>query len=426
VTADPTLSIVIATIGRPTLIATLESLQQLGPQDEVLLLTDGDHPQAAAMLGAARLSCSIRQIVHQPRANDWGHTLRNLYSHLAKGDRVLHIDDDDVYLDGAIDIVRAECSQYPGQLVVFRMLTAARHIPASHEIRVGNIGTNCGALPNVPEKWGRWQPYYGGDGAFYESCRFQVAWCDRAITVERPHQWDCPAEAKQFIHPTHRVDVSGRIPKVFHRIWLGGRPMPDEFKRYGDSWLELNPEWEMRTWSEENLPAIINRTEFEASTTLAGKSDVLRFELLWQFGGVYVDTDFQALKPLGALLDNINTFFADEGPNTPATAILGSVPRDPFYEHLIAAIPDSVRSHDGLVEQTGPGFFAREIDRFLHRDRLIRNLGAVWEHVSHDMSRRLYGFETRFFYPYGYWEQHRRHETFADAYAAHHWAHSWR
>src|SRR6266851_4883196 len=100
----PTLSVVIATIGRPTLIATLESLRQLAPTDEILLLTDGDHPQVISMLNSAGLACSSQHIVHQPQANDWGHTLRNLYSHRAKGERVLHIDDDDVYLDGAIDI----------------------------------------------------------------------------------------------------------------------------------------------------------------------------------------------------------------------------------------------------------------------------------------------------------------------------------
>ena len=422
----PTLSVVIASIGRPTLLATLESLRQLRPTDEVLLLADGDHPQALAMLNAAGLECATRHIVHHPQARDWGHTPRNLYSHLATKDRVLHIDDDDVYLDGAIDLVRVECAKHPHQLVVFQMLTPHGRIPATHEIRIGNIDTKCGALPNTPEKWGKWEPFHGGDGAFYETCRFDVSWCDRVITVQRPHEWNSPPEAKKFIRPTRRVDGGGRIPKVFHRIWLGRRPMPDEFKRYGDSWLEVNPGWEMRTWSEDNLPAIINASEFHAATKLAGKADVLRYELLWRFGGVYIDTDFQALKPLGTLLDGINTFFADQQSCAPAIGILGSVPHDPFYEHLIAALPASVRSHECLVAKTGPAFYSSEIDRFLAVDRLIRNLGAVWEHLSADLSYRIYGFETRFFYPYGYWEMQRRNQAFPQAYAVHHWAHSWR
>jgi len=423
----PTLSVVIATIGRATLMATLESLRQLGPRDEVLLITDGEHPHASTMLDCAGLRCSSQFIVHRPQASDWGHTLRNLYSSRAKGDRVLHIDDDDVYLDGAIDTVRFECAKHPDELVVFRMLTRNGHIPITHQIRVGNIDTKCGALPNVPEKWGVWGAFYGGDGAFYESCRFDVAWCDKAITAQRPHEWDSPPGARTFIRPTHRAEVAGRIPKVFHRIWLGGQPMPDEFRRYGDSWLKLNPAWEMRTWSEENLPDVINLFEFQSFSKPAGKADVLRYELLWRFGGVYLDTDFEPLKPLGSLFDDINTFFADQGPLAPAIGILGSVPRDPFYEHLVAALPASARNTTGsLVEKTGPGFFARELDRFFGRERLIRNLGLVWEHVNHDLTRRMYGFETRYFYPYGFWELHRRNEKFPEAYAVHHWAHSWR
>jgi hypothetical protein len=198
----PTLSVVIATIGRPTLLATFESLRQLGPADEILLITDGDHPQAFVMLDAAGLACSSQRIVHRPRANDWGHTLRNIYSRRANGQRVLHIDDDDVYLDGALDLVRLECSKYPGQLVVFGILLPGGQIPRDHQIRVGNIDTKCGALPNVPEKWGTWQRFYGGDGAFYESCRFEVAWCDRPIAAQRPHEWDSPPGARKFLlHP---------------------------------------------------------------------------------------------------------------------------------------------------------------------------------------------------------------------------------
>jgi len=202
--------------------------------------------------------------------------------------------------------------------------------------------------------------------------------------------------------------------------------MPDEFKRYGKTWLDLNPGWEMRLWTDKDIPEIINRREFDEFTKAAGKADVLRFELLWRFGGVYLDTDFEARKSLGDLFGDINTFFADEGPNSPAIGIIGSVPRDPFYDHLIKALPKSVHEHSQHVEKAGPPFFAREITNFFGADRLIRNLGSMWEHTSRDCSRRLYGFESKYFYPYSYWEQYRNRESFPHAYGVHHWAHSWR
>jgi hypothetical protein len=171
VNSAPTLSVVIATTGRPTLLATLESLRQLRSTDEIVLISDGDHPQALAMLKATGLTCATRHLVHQPQANDWGHTPRNLYSHLATKDRVLHMDDDDLYLDGAIEVMRAECAKHPDRLVVFQMLTPHGRIPATHEIRIGNIDTKCGALPNIPEKWGRWEPFHGAAAARMELSR---------------------------------------------------------------------------------------------------------------------------------------------------------------------------------------------------------------------------------------------------------------
>jgi hypothetical protein len=422
----PSLSIVVTTVGRPTLIATLESLRQLAPADELLLITDGDHPGAFTMLDHARLACRTQRIVHRPAARDWGHRLRNLYSSRASGERVLHLDDDDVYLDGAISRVRQVCAQHPGKLVVFQMLIPGGRVPMAHRLCIGNIGTSCGALPNEPARWGCWEPFYGGDGAFYQSCQFDVIWCDEPICAIQPHAWDAPSSAKCFVHPTHRVEVAGSIPKVLHRIWLGGRPLPDEFVRFGATWLRLNPDWQLRTWTEENLPELVNRVEYDAAPKVAFKADILRYELLWRYGGVYIDTDFDALKPLGDLFDDINAFFADEGPNTPSIGILGCIPGDPFYRHLIEVLPRSYREHPGDVHKTGPPFFAREIDRFFGADRYIRNLGRVWEHISRDLANRMYGFESRFFFPYGYGEQHRRHELFPDAFAVHHWAHSWR
>jgi glycosyltransferase involved in cell wall biosynthesis len=426
-TPSPTLSVVVATVGRPTLLATLESLHQLSPDDELLLVTDGDHPEAFAMLDSAGLSCRTQRIVHRLPANDFGHRLRNLYASRATGDRVLHLDDDDVYLDGALGRVRGECARHPGKLVVFRMVGPRGTFPRARRMSVGNVGTPCGALPNEPAKWGWWDPGLGGDGAFYQTCKFDVAWCDDVICALNPDRWDAPPEAKVFIRPACRIAAGGGIPHAFHRIWLGGGPMPDEFVRYGKSWLRLNPGWEMRTWTDDTLPEIVNRAEFDRfGDNLSGKTDVLRYELLWRFGGVYLDTDFEALKPLGDLFDGLNHFAADEAPGVPGTAILGSAPESALYRHLVEALPASVREHSNYLEQSGPPFLAREIDRYFGADRLRRNLGPVWEHLSRDCSRHLYLFEGPYFYPYGHWEKHRRGEKFADAYGAHHWAHSWR
>ena len=49
-------------------------------------------------------------------------------------------------------------------------------------------------------------------------------------------------------------------------------------------------------WTDQRLPDIINRKEFDESEKFAAKSDILRYELILQYGGVYMDTDFEPLR----------------------------------------------------------------------------------------------------------------------------------
>ena len=95
------------------------------------------------------------------------------------------------------------------------------------------------------------------------------------------------------------------IPRVFHRIWLGRQPMPAEFEAFGATWLQHHPGWKMKLWTEANLPPLVNRWAFQQARTLAGRSDVARYEILFRCGGIYVDTDFECLRNLERLIDNV-------------------------------------------------------------------------------------------------------------------------
>ena len=83
------------------------------------------------------------------------------------------------------------------------------------------------------------------------------------------------------------------IPRVFHRIWVGPAPLPETAKSYADSWRLLHPDWDMELWTDENLPqGQFSRDVYEHTATPAQRADILRHEVLNQFGGVYIDIDF--------------------------------------------------------------------------------------------------------------------------------------
>lgn len=101
------------------------------------------------------------------------------------------------------------------------------------------------------------------------------------------------------------------IPKVFHRIWLGGKPMPKHFQEWGESWVAVNPGWEMKLWTEDNLPPSESPGAIATACHLSQLSNIYRYEVLKREGGVYVDTDMLALRPLDGLLEGVKGFVGE-------------------------------------------------------------------------------------------------------------------
>ena len=143
------------------------------------------------------------------------------------------------------------------------------------------------------------------------------------------------------------------IPRVFHRVWLGGQPMPDLFVAWGQSWLDLNPGWTMVTWTEKILPPSAHPRSVARACHLSQRSNVYRYEVLARQGGVYLDCDFQALRPLGDLFDGMAAFAACKTPGRPSAAIFGCEPGHPFAMELVRRIPE----RDPTMSMTlGDGF----------------------------------------------------------------------
>jgi hypothetical protein len=89
------------------------------------------------------------------------------------------------------------------------------------------------------------------------------------------------------------------IPRTIHQIWLGPDPLPEEHGPWIKSWKRHHPDWEHRMWTEDNLPADPVRDEVLDRLRLpVERADILRLEVLYRHGGVYVDTDLECLRPL--------------------------------------------------------------------------------------------------------------------------------
>lgn len=152
------------------------------------------------------------------------------------------------------------------------------------------------------------------------------------------------------------------IPKTFHRIWLGPDPLPAAFERFGESWTQHHPGWEMRLWTERDLSELRVPKAYEGARHDSERSNILRYEVLRAFGGVYLDTDFECLKPIDPLLEGLDFFVGQSAPGRIGSAIIGAVPTHPIMEQAVReARPREGEAYDKAG--TGPLFLAGVIEQ---------------------------------------------------------------
>lgn len=241
----------------------------------------------------------------------------------------------------------------------------------------------------------------------HEDVRWFECACRVPVRVEHPRGLPpTGARLRETAPPRFKRWRRARIPRTIHRVWLGEEPMPAEHERFGETFAEHHPGWEMRLWTDDDLPALgIGTAERKRSHTRAELSNLVRYELLHRYGGVYVDTDVECLRSLTPLLRGIDAFAALEVPGRIGTAVLGSA----------AGHPTFVRA----------ARLARQTLGIFEPDAASTN-GAYFLSLIIEQDDDVAIFRRQIFYPFLWDESERRHETFPDAYTVHHWAMSWR
>lgn len=165
-------------------------------------------------------------------------------------------------------------------------------------------------------------------------------------------------------------------PNLIHWVWTGSNPIPTVLRSAMKSWKDKHPDWDFTIWYPPMLEALEmqNRELYGRAKELAPndwlrwRSDIARLEILHRHGGVYTDTDCEAIQSLSGLPDlGDGDMFLPQSPNDLSgvtNAVMGSPAGHPFLKHLLDSIADnalSFRSGARLVETVGGKFITREI-----------------------------------------------------------------
>lgn len=95
------------------------------------------------------------------------------------------------------------------------------------------------------------------------------------------------------------------IPRIIHYCWFGRKPLPPESVQCIESWKKYCPEYQIIEWNEDNFDIESCKYISDAykEKKYAFVSDYARFYVLYKYGGVYLDTDVELIKPLDTILE---------------------------------------------------------------------------------------------------------------------------
>lgn len=126
------------------------------------------------------------------------------------------------------------------------------------------------------------------------------------------------------------------IPKKIHYIWVGRNPKSKDIQRCMKTWEKHLKDYEIIEWNETNFD--INSNKFVKEAYEAKKwayvSDYIRAYAIYNYGGIYLDTDVLVLDDLKELLDN-RAFVGYENPDYPFTAVFGAEKKHPFVKKIL-------------------------------------------------------------------------------------------
>jgi hypothetical protein len=158
-----------------------------------------------------------------------------------------------------------------------------------------------------------------------------------------------------------------KIPQIIHQIWIGNRPISSKLQEYQKTWREQHPDWEYKMWTNEEVKNYTFVNEelkflFDQALTLGERVDVLRYDILYQYGGIYADCDCICLKPLDVFVYCYD-FFAGMFPPMFATmetavflqnCMIGAKPQHPVIQRLAALL---VQNWDNNLEYKDDEFY---------------------------------------------------------------------
>ena len=170
------------------------------------------------------------------------------------------------------------------------------------------------------------------------------------------------------------------IPKKIHQLWIGSKPAPLKLM---DTWKEQHPDFEYIFWNEEEIKKrnfkFKCQQKIDEIEEINGKADIMRWEILYKFGGVFLDADSICIEPIDQELLNRKCFAGWEQEEVRkgliATGTMGFPKKHPLVKGAIKYILNNEvsqqKSQMMAWQSVGPGLLTRMYDTCEFKDLYI-------------------------------------------------------
>lgn len=126
------------------------------------------------------------------------------------------------------------------------------------------------------------------------------------------------------------------IPRIIHYCWFGHNPLPELAQKCIASWRQYCPDYKIVEWNEDSFD--LQYCDYVAEAYECKKfafvTDVVRLYALATYGGIYMDTDVEVIRPLDPLLE-FHAISGFESEKDVPTGLMASEPNQPFILELL-------------------------------------------------------------------------------------------
>lgn len=158
------------------------------------------------------------------------------------------------------------------------------------------------------------------------------------------------------------------IDRTIHHVWLGPDRIPGAEVACAESWARTNPEFEIVLWTDRPeahagpwhevraVPPLVNAHAVEdmeavvcarcrhGRTRLAAQSDMIRYEIVARYGGVYADLDVEAFRAIDELIDGVRLLIADECGPCEGNYLIAAEANHPAMWTVVRELPGHLKA----------------------------------------------------------------------------------